>query len=703
MRPSIRLRSALLVTLLSACARQPATVAHDVSTDASIPDAGMDGGPAVDDAGPSDVDGGPIHTPLPLSSIAKVKNLLVGLPPTDAEVDADAADLANLIDQWRMTPEYDAKMTRFFSTAFQQSEVTFDALRPQYLGLSVPPFLFDNRAKFIENVAESFGRTVSQLVAEGQPFNTAMTTRRFMMTPALLAAYGLLDVVPVSDDTSRLFSVPPYLDHTLTIESATPIPFEESVDPASPNFMRFYDANAAHADPGCPVGEIVFPAPISADLLQQFILGNVAIDYFYNPITHALVFTRTAAPPGVIQCRKNARPLAEAFMTAADFSSWRMVTFRLPNEGEAVTPFYNLTILRTTNEAVFAVPRVGFFSTLSFLGQWSTNQSNLARVTANQTMIVGLGLPFDLSNTTVPNSLAALDQRHAAPGTACYDCHQALDPMRQFFRQSYTLAFSAQDLPAEQALPGEFAFHGVRATGTSIFDLGSLLATHPLLATAWVQKLCTYANSARCDETDPEFQRLVQLFVSSNYSWNALVRALFSSPLVTTMTPEAVASGQPIPMSRRSHICATLSNRLHVTDACGLQSATPVPDDLLAAQTVAATWPSDQYGRGNPMPVLANSPTLFTRTGLEKICAGLAVHLVDNPNTGRYASTASSAAIRAFASDLMGVRGAARTQAKTVLEEHFAAAQASGETASDALKSTFVLACQSPWVAGVGL
>ena len=42
---------------------------------------------------------------------------------------------------------------------------------------------------------------------------------------------------------------------------------------------------------------------------------------------------------------------------------------------------------------------------------------------------------------------------------------------------------------------------------------GATLASHPHFAAAWAQKLCYFANSVACDETDPEFQRVVEVFV----------------------------------------------------------------------------------------------------------------------------------------------------------------------------------------------
>src|SRR6267154_2536968 len=68
-----------------------------------------------------------LYEPLSVpSSVGKVKNLLVGLPPTDAEIQTVSADpnaLRALVSQWVATPEHTAKLQSFFANAFQQSQV----------------------------------------------------------------------------------------------------------------------------------------------------------------------------------------------------------------------------------------------------------------------------------------------------------------------------------------------------------------------------------------------------------------------------------------------------------------------------------------------------------------------------------------------------------------------------------------------------
>jgi hypothetical protein len=127
--------------------------------------------------------------------VAKVKNLLVGLPPTSdevASVTADPTQLKTLIDQWMAMPQYTAKMKVFFELAFQQTQISItdfaDQSFPKQTDIngSTSPLL-------VQNAVESFSRTVLQLVSQGSPLTEAMTTRSFMMTPALMELYAFYD------------------------------------------------------------------------------------------------------------------------------------------------------------------------------------------------------------------------------------------------------------------------------------------------------------------------------------------------------------------------------------------------------------------------------------------------------------------------------------------------------------------------------
>ena len=151
---------------------------------------------------------------------------------------------------------------------------------------------------------------------------------------------------------------------------------------------------------------------------------------------------------------------------------------------------------------------------------------------------------------------------------------------------------------------------------TSMTGLAATLAAHPLLPSAWVQqKLCYYANSEACQTTDPEFERIVGVFKSSGYSWNALIRTIFASPLLTYAAPTSTAeqTREVVAVSRRDNLCAALNDRLGLTDVCALDALSEVSAKT-TLPVIVSGLPSDGYGRDAVAPVLPNQPTaLFPR------------------------------------------------------------------------------------------
>ncbi|MGH7269974.1 MAG: hypothetical protein ACREJ3_06045, partial [Polyangiaceae bacterium] len=537
--------------------------------------------------------------------VAKVKNILVGLPPTDSEVKAVAAnpaDLKSLIDGWMALPQYPTKMQRFFELAFQQTQIAItdfaDQAYPRQADVNA-----STSAELVQNATESFARTMLALIAQGRPMTDALTTQSFMLTPALMELYAFFDAWQVDDAgtvTDHFKQTHPGV--TLTIESSQgAIPIAQTLDPSSPNYMHWYDPDvgvaAALTGAGCAEDPIVFPA--SGMTLHYLLYG--AIDTRKNP---------SGAPCGVY-----GGTAAAPQLTASDFDTWRMVSIRAPNPGESPTAFYDLPTLRSSAELVLTVPRVGFFSTPAFFANWQTNTSNQARVTMNQTLIVALGAQVDGTDTTTPSSTPGLDAVHAA-SPACLECHRTLDPTRSILASTYSWNYHQQTDPAESGQKGLFAFQGVIQPVNSITDLGHVLAQHPLFASAWVQKLCAYVNSTSCDPTDPEFLRIVGVFKSSGYSWAALVRELLASPLTTYATPTQTATtvGEIVAVSRRDHLCAALNNRLGFADLCGLNATSKAALKTTIPEIVSGL-PSDGYGRGAVAPVLPNQPTLFYRAG----------------------------------------------------------------------------------------
>ena len=630
------------------------------------------------------------------ASMGKVKTLLTGLPPADdeiAQVSKDPKALRAIVQKWVATPEHQAKLLRFFQNAFQQSQAVSADFNDQ---------LGDAEGKLdkhlLANLQESFARTALALISEGQPFNTTLTTRRFMLTPRLMVLYAYLDSIQRGDngDQQDLFvQAHPGFSFTLTAKQGD-IPLSQTLDPASPNYMVFNAPQLASSyDPLCPQDPIVYDGRKGqgsvSSALYMVLQGQP--ESFDVPMANGK--SHGCSPP--------AFPAANQPLTDADSQTWHMVEVVQAAADQGTSTILDLTNFRTGGNLLLHTPRVGFFTTPSFLAEWNTNDSNQARVTANQTLIVATGHAMSPQNATLPPSIAAVNQDHAPEGTACFACHQSLDPMRQFFRQTYSYYFHPQTDTDQSSLPGSFGFRGVSVAGSNIFDLAKQLAAHPDFAGAWVQKLCTWANSAPCDETDPEFQRVATLFKDSNYDWYTLEITLFTSPLVTYLQPTQTVSngGETFPVMRRDHLCALLSTRLKLPDVCGLDVNTVVPGALKSIQFIATTLPSDAYSRGSEEAVLANDPNLFFRTGMENICATLSKYLIDG-TAARWSSGSPDAAIADFVHQLMGVGTDRDATPIQILTEHRASAIAAGQSAADALRSSFVLACLSPSVVGVG-
>jgi hypothetical protein len=647
---------------------------------------------------PGPVTEGQIEPVTVAASLAKVKGLLTGLPPTDAEVQAVQADpkaLRGLVEQWIATPQHTAKMLGFFSNAFQQSQAVSADFSDQ---LDEAQGALD--ARLLANLRESFARTALQLVQEGQSFTSTMTTRRFMLTPRLMLLYAYLDAIQVDDSGGSvdLFAqANPGFKFTLTAKSGV-IPLSETLDRQSPNYMIFYAPQLIGPayDGLCPQDPIVYDGRDG----QSSVSASLYVTLQGRPKSFS-VLDGNGKQHG---CQPPAFPDAYQPLTVTDSQEWHMVEVVQAAPDQGVSSVVDLVNFRTGGNLLLRTPRIGFFTTPSFLAEWNTNNSNQARVTANQTLIVALGHAISPQNATLPPSTASVDLQHAPQGTACYACHQSLDPMRQFFRQQYSYYFHPQTDPDEISLAGSFGFRGVALTGRSIVDLAGRLAAHPDFAGAWVQKLCTWANSARCDETDGEFARIATIFADSNYNWNTLEKILFSSPIVTYLAPTRTVSqgGEVFPVSRRDHLCGALSNRLGITDACGLDVNTVLPQDLRTVQFIARVLPSDSYSRGAEEPVLANDPDLFFRTGMENICAIFAARLIDASSGTRWSSSSPDTAIADFVHTVMGVGAGRDATPLSILGEHFQSAKAAGLSASDALKSTFVISCLSPSVVGMG-
>ena len=664
----------------------------------------------------------PFQADSPFVYVDKVKNILTGLPATQVEVDkvinagddaAKQAALVQLIDTWMTLPQYSQKMMTFFELSFQQtqlSQVDFDNIIPNgngSIGTS------NNVNLLIQNIKESFARTVLYQIGNGQPFTDAFTTTKFMMTPALAELYAFMewnsvnDLEKITDNFAKANAT-----NGVTVTDTAPIDYvTETINPSSPNYMHWYFPGLSTIQPASPSN----PAPYCQASTRTWVSTNNANTPSAHLVHYLLYggFESYKIPTG--QSNGNCGAYtgganANAIITGTDFTSWSMVNVRAPNGTESVTPFWHMPNLRKATELVSKTPRVGFFSTPAFHANWQTNTSNQMRVTINQAFIVALGAQVDGTDSTPLSMIGAnppgLDQAHTSAGQECVGCHQVLDPSRSILMTNYSDAYGTQTTPPPTK--GWFVFNGVvNKSINTLTDFGTALTQHPYFADAWVQKLCWYVNSEGCDPTDPEFTKIRDNF-KNGFSWKKLVEDLLSSPITTNAvaTVTTTKEGEIVSVARRDHLCRALDARLHLADSCGLDQ---IPKTLTAIEQISGGLPSDGYGRGAPIPVLPVSPTLFYRAGLENICENVANMVIDNktPPAGAvaYTSTDSTGAIALFVSDIMGIVGddPRSSVMKQKLTDHYNAALQNAATKTDALKSTFVVSCLSPNVAGIGM
>jgi hypothetical protein len=685
--------------------------------------------------------------------LRKVKGLLTGLAPTEEEVAlvTSAPDpkqaLMGLIDTWTSIdhPEfyrffYD-KMLVFFTNTFQQTGFTpTEDFKPQLLengGFDLGPigvFGDDAFPKLVQNLQQSFARTAMHIIETDQPFTSVLTTRELMMTTALMSLYIQIEMPndqPFNfrggDDEERLQW---QLDMTGVGTGEMPTPTDaDRVSPAHPieeavTTMLFDDRPPVMGGASFNFGDGVCVPEIK---MQQS----------YTTLFQRLFgYTQRTPFSGNIQCIEHG---SLPYYTAGDLSDWRPVTL---TSGASHPEMYDLPALRAASTLGLEMPRVGFFTTPAYLAIWQTNDSNKHRVTANQTLLVALGQALTSENEIVPVSNVGLDAEHSPSSDAeCYGCHRILDPMKQFWESYFdfsdrndfpTFRFGQSNVTPERTNGGAFMFGNVAAEGTTMEDLGGLLAkvedtnaavadtalqTVNRFALSMAQHLCYYADSAGCAEDDPEFRRIVRAFQDSGFNYKTLIRELFSSPLVTGAARTLTFDRRNVVVSiaRKDQLCQGLSNRLGIADACALGVAFPYSRGFggqdqttsVAAQRsifrLAGSMPADGFSRGSEQPVALADPTLFYRAASELICETVAVQAVDVENAP-YVSSNPAASIASMVQNLIGytVGDAKYASAIQILTEHYDEV-AAAEDPTAAMQSTFSLACQSPTSVSFGL
>jgi hypothetical protein len=733
------------LSIACACACGGGTVAPELrsgspgSVDVRGPNAGA-AAPAAGGGGPGGAAApvvtrpdAPWNAEVASSAGRKVKDLLTGMQLTDADQQkleaTGAAAMQELVQTWMddstFQPMFRDKMLFFFRQTFQQTGfVPTEDFKMQLLengGFDLNTYAVgdDAFARIVQNLQDSFALTAWQLITDGRPFNETLTTQRYMLTTALKSLY--LQIEMPNERTFARNSTMTALAWKVDY-SGNAIALEDTLNPQSPNYMVFSDEPPVTArNTGM---QTICRGGTTADSTGAMIT-SASFTGYGRLFQRLLGDTPRYSPDqtGTITCNEHA---SKPYFTTADLTDWQWVNVRSLNSGEALMKSYDLPTLRTATELALNLPRMGFFTTPAFLALWNTNDSNQHRVTANQTLLVALGVSLSSSNTIIPLSTAGLDAAHAVDGSECYGCHKTLDPLRSFWGNQYdfndrndfpTRGFMMTAAnPRPTTLGGGYAVLDMNTSGASMLDLGGLLAMttdgaspEPLngFAKAMTQKLCYYANSDACATDDPEFSRVVLAFQHGKYDFKLLIREFFSSPLVTGATPTTTyaADMEPVSISRRDHLCASLSNRLGKPDICSL--AVPVPSNAQASTArIASSVSADGFSRGGEAPITPADPTLFHRAATEMLCENVAAQVVDGMNAPVYTSANFMSALDDMVSTVMGYPSGdgKHAQALQILTDHYNAVRAQkGNSATNALRSTFVLACEAPTSVSIGL
>ena len=255
------------------------------------------------------------------------------------------------------------------------------------------------------------------------------------------------------------------------------------------------------------------------------------------------------------------------------------VVLMLSNSGENqelsdlihYTRRYNITLISMTSNADSTLAKHSDIVLL--LPKAAEACPNVLAPTTSTTMMIALGKTFEPSDATDHISEAGIPEEHAVKGTVCYECHRHMDPMRLVFSKFMDIRYRGKT--ADGNINPSFSFHGVTENFNNTNQFASILKNHPEVGPGWVQKVCVWGNSVRCDENDPEFKRLVDVFKNNNFNMKILMRQFFSSPIFTGATETALhTSGQDVvSLSRGNHYCKAIDARLKQINAAACKSS----------------------------------------------------------------------------------------------------------------------------------
>gem|GEM_PF-2608163 len=403
----------------------------------------------------------------------------------------------------------------------------------------------------------------------------------------------------------------------------------------------------------------------------------------------------------------------------SDFRDWRVVNFRQQN---GVTNFNNMNAIRRVDEGEnynLRIPRVGFFNTIAFQMKFPTNDDNDFRVTASEMLIVALDEIFEAGDPTPNGNISSLEGGHAEPNTDCFRCHRLLDPIKETFKTSYDQFYLYSD--ALEVRNPNFNFANHSGPSNTIPELAETVSTHPLFANGWASKLCAYANSTPCDENSSDFLSIVDAFKASNLDFKVLVAEVMSSPVVTAKGGGVLSDSEGtnggansglISIARRNHICQALNTRYrealalqNLDDPLGSQDLCDLNDEIASVVSGLSTGGTNRGEAGLSQPAIA---TALSSQFIEHLCLELSEVLVGGRGSAFNGSSraTSESANKNLVNLIMGLpdnhpRYPASLQ--SINEVYDYGVGTVNLSSQDALRESFVFACSSPDVAGVGL
>ena len=249
--------------------------------------------------------------------------------------------------------------------------------------------------------------------------------------------------------------------------------------------------------------------------------------------------------------------------------------------------------------------------------------------------------------------------------------------------------------PFEETLSPSFAFRNHSIAGGDLYTFAQALTDHPRFPYAWVQKLCLYANSERCDERDPLFIEITERFRDQGYDFKELVIELFSSPLVTGLeeTESRRHSDPLISITRLNHLCPLLIERIGRTDIC----------EVSRVRAVKGLIARDDFARGAVDATQPARSSAFHFAAVEAICNAVSSYAVTR--NSEVFSHRDPEIISKIVTHFMGLPPNHERYDHTLslFTAHYQALRDAGQDHSYSVRSVFSLACMSPDVMGIGL